>query len=613
MKRKLTLIIIGSIFISFVVLIIVNTYNTRSLGIKGAKEKASIAAELVKNGLTAHMVNGMMGTRKYFLDEIYNTPDIQSLFIVRSKSVIDQFGNGLEGEIKDDAIIQSVFKKGVSNFSVTDTANGASLRATVPYIASADGAINCMSCHNAVQGDVLGLVDITISMDDTKHNGIMMALIYLGFSIVIMLIITLIIQRSLNPVMSLFGSIEDVMGHAQKGDYAKRVINSDSSQECKNITFWVNSLLNKLQITLQEIEKTANEFLSIKIDAKKDILIELKDVVREMSELNKFKKTIQSDTSKAQIYERLGTILRSKFQIENFILLERDKANEEKMEIVYTTDPQKEYKIKPTCRALQTKQSVDSLQFEKLCQECNDSKEFYFCEPYTISDDIELLLHVSGDSEKAVTQIKKNLEVFENYITESKPEIISQNLTDILRHSSYTDQLTGLYNRKYLDEFIEKTTPQALRTRTNYGVLMVDIDYFKMVNDTYGHDIGDIALRRLSKVLKESIRESDVAFRFGGEEFIILLYNCEESKIQQIAENIRTKFEKEKIVVDKNTSFSKTLSIGISLFPKDADSFWKVIKFADIALYHAKDTGRNRVIRYDESLQTSDAQNADSF
>ena len=163
------------------------------------------------------------------------------------------------------------------------------------------------------------------------------------------------------------------------------------------------------------------------------------------------------------------------------------------------------------------------------------------------------------------------------------------------------DQLTGMYNRKFLDEFVDVSIPQAARAKISYAVLMIDIDYFKMINDTYGHDIGDDAIRIVSGVIKTNIRKSDIAIRYGGEEFLVLLYNCEESHVLKIAENIRIAFSKEKITAN-GESFSKTLSVGCSMFPTDSDSIWKCIKFADMCLYEAKQTGRNKVVKFSQEL-----------
>lgn len=173
---------------------------------------------------------------------------------------------------------------------------------------------------------------------------------------------------------------------------------------------------------------------------------------------------------------------------------------------------------------------------------------------------------------------------------------------EILKVSSTTDALTGLFNRKYLDEYVEKALSQAKRNGIIYGILMIDIDYFKMVNDTHGHDIGDKAIKSLAKVLKENIRESDTAFRFGGEEFLILLYQCDSAMVEKIAQKIRLAFEKTAIQGSNGASFYKTLSVGAAIFPKDSDSIWKCIKFADIALYNAKENGRNCVKLFDTSM-----------
>ncbi len=130
---------------------------------------------------------------------------------------------------------------------------------------------------------------------------------------------------------------------------------------------------------------------------------------------------------------------------------------------------------------------------------------------------------------------------------------------------------------------------------------MIDIDYFKMVNDTYGHDSGDIVIKSLAEILQDNIRKSDLAIRYGGEEFLVLLYNTTPEGAVQVAEKIRTRFNEKKYQFGSDT-VEKTLSIGVAHFPAQADSLWKVIKFADIALYEGKHTGRNRVIEFEERM-----------
>ncbi len=172
----------------------------------------------------------------------------------------------------------------------------------------------------------------------------------------------------------------------------------------------------------------------------------------------------------------------------------------------------------------------------------------------------------------------------------------------ILEKNAQTDALTGLYNRKYLDDAVTKITSQASRSKVSYGVLLLDIDFFKMVNDTYGHDIGDNAIKIVAQTLIENIRESDIAIRFGGEEFLLLLYNCDENYILDIAEKIRINFSKKDIPTGGTTILNKTMSIGACMYPHDSDDLEECVKYSDLALYKAKKTGRNKVIRFDKSL-----------
>ncbi|MDQ1268660.1 MAG: Diguanylate cyclase, partial [Campylobacterota bacterium] len=225
----------------------------------------------------------------------------------------------------------------------------------------------------------------------------------------------------------------------------------------------------------------------------------------------------------------------------------------------------------------------------------------YLCIPYSISHDFSLIISVVTEDKEESLRVRNLVGLIEDYVATARPAIVSKKLMQILNKMARVDQLTGMFNRKYLDEFAETAIPQALRSKIPYGVLMIDIDFFKMINDTYGHDIGDEAIRIVSRVIKESIRSTDVPIRFGGEEFIVLLHNCDKEHIKDVAEKIRTNFAKQVISAGSET-FSKTLSVGAVMFPDDSESIWKCIKYADISLYHAKEHGRNQVVCFDQSL-----------
>lgn len=168
---------------------------------------------------------------------------------------------------------------------------------------------------------------------------------------------------------------------------------------------------------------------------------------------------------------------------------------------------------------------------------------------------------------------------------------------DLLREQSLRDQLTGLYNRRFLEETIDKIVAQTKRRGTHLGILILDVDYFKQVNDTYGHDVGDRVLREVSQIILKNVRESDIVVRFGGEEFLVLLLDVQPGKSEDVAEKIRRAVENHTIEMTGLT-LKKTISIGVAEFPDDSDRIWQCIKFADVALYKAKSTGRNRVVRF---------------
>ena len=187
-------------------------------------------------------------------------------------------------------------------------------------------------------------------------------------------------------------------------------------------------------------------------------------------------------------------------------------------------------------------------------------------------------------------------------------EIKSQATTTLTRAKSYIevlehatlDALTGYNNRHQFEKRLKEMTASAKRQNQPLCCIMSDIDFFKKVNDTYGHAVGDCVLKTVAKTIKKELRESDIASRYGGEEFVFLLpqTNLEEATI--VAERLRASVEKKKINIEeykiKDTKeISVTVSIGVSEFKNEKD-YEMLYKKADSALYEAKETGRNKII-----------------
>ncbi len=167
-----------------------------------------------------------------------------------------------------------------------------------------------------------------------------------------------------------------------------------------------------------------------------------------------------------------------------------------------------------------------------------------------------------------------------------------------LKKAAIYDQLTGCFNRRQLDQDIIKLFSQSRRTGESLSLLMLDLDLFKQVNDTYGHAAGDEVLRSFAKVISKQLRQYEVFYRFGGEEFIIILPAAEEADAVRLAERIRASIADMPVDVGNEQPIRITASIGVVSYPRSATSVKDLFEMADQALYAAKENGRNCVHAY---------------
>ncbi len=166
----------------------------------------------------------------------------------------------------------------------------------------------------------------------------------------------------------------------------------------------------------------------------------------------------------------------------------------------------------------------------------------------------------------------------------------------LLRELSIRDPLTGLFNRRYLDETLERELKRAARKHLPLGVIMLDIDHFKLFNDTHGHAAGDLLLQQLGDTLKRHIRAGDIACRYGGEEFLLILPEANREVSLHRAEHLREEVKRIRIHHENQDLDGVTMSLGVAGFPQDGKTCERVLKAVDDALYQAKREGRDRVI-----------------
>lgn len=192
--------------------------------------------------------------------------------------------------------------------------------------------------------------------------------------------------------------------------------------------------------------------------------------------------------------------------------------------------------------------------------------------------------------------------LLENKLTETNESLTEQlaeneNLRAQLQEQAIRDPLTGAYNRRFFAEALDKETARAGRENTPFSIIIMDVDHFKLFNDTHGHKCGDVVLQNLTQFLYENTRHGDIVCRYGGEEFVILMPDAPLEAAYERAELLRTNFEK--MIVDYDgIKLNTTFSAGIASHPMHATNGDALLIMADNALYQSKSNGRNRVTIY---------------
>jgi diguanylate cyclase (GGDEF)-like protein/PAS domain S-box-containing protein len=220
----------------------------------------------------------------------------------------------------------------------------------------------------------------------------------------------------------------------------------------------------------------------------------------------------------------------------------------------------------------------------------------YLCIPILAQGESLGILHFQATEEVPVLA-DTDLSLKNTFAGQIGLSIANIRLREALRSQSIKDPLTGLYNRRYLTEMLEREIRRAVRSEQSLGILMLDLDHFKKFNDTYGHDAGDTVLRETASFLSKSIRVEDIVCRFGGEEFVIILPTANLEAAHARAERIRSKVRELTVLHHGQSLGMVTVSVGVSALPGHGTTPKELLDAADAALYRAKREGRDRVVK----------------
>jgi len=309
-----------------------------------------------------------------------------------------------------------------------------------------------------------------------------------------------------------------------------------------------NNLFNKLESLVSDVH----------ID-------DVRRIIAALSKINDFKHTIENELCHNTVYENIALELKNEFDIADF-------------------------------KITQYENNIDTI----LYQHGNSANYTYYI-TNRVATDTNITVVVDGSHLDEFQTLCLN-----SYFKELSHLLYIQFVLKNLQETSLVDQLTQLKNRISFQEEMKALIPLALREKMKIGVLLINIDRFRAVNDEHGNEFGDRFLKLYARTITDTIRSSDIAVRFGGGEFLVLLLNVDnEIRTIEIANKLREKLANTYLLTKNNDEFKKTVCIGVSIFPDDSLDINEVVKNAEIALGTAKDGGRNRVVKYELNQDNS--------
>ncbi len=615
LNSKVALFFVATAILLVVIVTTINLYAFRSFSIASSSEDIRTAAEIVRVHLTEAMINGVIDKRASFLKRLLEVQGLAEARVVRSPLVVKQFGSGFKEESPIDDVERRVLRDGVPEYQVVEVNGDTQFRGTIPFIASDRGTPNCLQCHQVSDGSVLGAVTLAVSITRLKAQA-MWTVATTSMSIALFAALAFfLIRRMIQPVASTATEVEAAVQRALRGDF-KAQVERRTHDEIGQIADDMNRLLTFLDDGLERIGHNVAHLTNRVAHADENRLTVTIDMVEALTHAAHFKQAIEEDETKGEIHQRLARTLSGEFGLAEYSMYEA-VSNKNQLLPVFVDgqmgepcrwcDPEILVRSE-ACRVRRTGHEVDGVRTPGLCYAFQPPDEatdrVHYCLPIIQSGSVGNVLQLVA--RKADQEwLKAQIPYINVYLREAAPVLETKRLMETLRESSLSDAMTGLNNRRFLEEYVETLLAGVQRRKTGLSILMLDLDYFKMVNDTYGHDAGDAVLKALAKVLRQSVRSSDLVIRYGGEEFMIILQETVGDAADHVAETIRAAVERMEVVTG-GTRLKKTISIGVADFPSDSETFWQAVKFADVALYQAKERGRNRVVRFDKAMWHDD-------
>lgn len=334
--------------------------------------------------------------------------------------------------------------------------------------------------------------------------------------------------------------------------------------------------------------------------------IALRQEREDLAALNRFSEAVTQCTTEAEVYDQLLHSLRERFNPRQVIIFKLN-AVENFLEAATSLTPLPE-KLRAwpvidephNCKAVRTGRRfrVNNVTQEPLCPAkfATPTEGSYYCGPLIAGGILIGAVRLEGLINFWTPERESLLE---NYLSGAASALSNLRLLGTMKQQANVDELTGFYNRRFLEDYARKVIAMASRKGTPLGLIMMDLDHFKNFNDTFGHEVGDRILRQFAKSVTQAMRETNLAARYGGEEFVVVLPDTDLPAAERVAERIRQAIER--MVVPSGTDKplpQVTVSLGIAMYPEHGKTLEELLKASDKALYESKHAGRNRATVY---------------
>jgi diguanylate cyclase (GGDEF)-like protein/PAS domain S-box-containing protein len=512
-----------------------------------ARDFAVSVHQVTLVGLTAMMVTGTSAQRSVFLDEIEHAHSVESLHVVRGPAVTAQYGPGNSSEQASDDVERQVLAGGAAVFEVRETRGREVMKAVLPAVASHDSlGRNCLGCHNVPQGTVLGAVSLELDLEQANAVVRQFERGLLGVAVVVLVPLAALIWLALtrwltHPLQALAHNLDDIA----RGDakLAHR-LPASGRDEIASASAAFNRVLEKATHLLRS-ERIASDVFEHALEA---ILVAGRD--GRIVKVNPAFTTTTGFTAEEAI-GRNPSMLQSGRQDAAF--------------------------YRRFWQALNTRG-----QWQGEIWNRRKNGELY----------PEWLNIIAVRDEQGL--VEHYVAIFSD-ITERKRQ------EALITYQAHHDALTGLPNRTLFYDRVEQALSIAKRhDRQDAAVMFLDLDRFKAVNDSFGHDVGDLLLREVARRLRSAVRESDTVARLGGDEFTVLLPELAGAEGAAAVADKIIEATREPCIIAGHTIFI-TASIGIALYPRDGADVDSLMKTADAAMYQVKARGRAGHSTYDRA------------